>query len=228
MKRKSVLVIGLGRFGTSIVETLWKHGAEVIAVDNEPEAVDAVKDKTSAAFVGDATVPKLLEGVGARFVDTAVVTFGEHFEPSVLCVASLKRLEVREIVARAATDRQADILRAVGANRVIQLETEMGRRVGGDLTMPLAQDLLDLASDYRVVPWDAHGALVGQTLAGSRIRQRYRINVLGVRPHGSNMPGERPRLESPSPDYVIRDGDTLLLVGAGEDVNRFVSEIGGG
>jgi trk system potassium uptake protein TrkA len=227
MKPKSVLVIGLGRFGMAIVETLWKNRAEVIAVDNDAEAVDAVKDITSAAFVGDATVPKVLEGIGAQDVDTAVVTFGEHFEPSVLCVASLKRLNVREIVARAATDRQADILRAVGATRVIQIEKEMGRRVGADLTTPLAQDLVDLASHYRVVPWDAHGPLVGQTLAGARIRQRYRINVLGLRAAGSGVPGQRPRLEPPSPDYVIRDGDTLLLVGDGEDVSRFVAEVGG-
>ncbi|WP_437746700.1 TrkA family potassium uptake protein [Sorangium sp. So ce1504] len=227
MRSKSVLVIGLGRFGTSIVETLWKSGAEVIAVDNNPEAVDAVKDKTSAAFVGDATVHKVLEGIGAQYAETAIVTFGEHFEPSVLCVASLVRMRVREVIARAATDRQADILRAVGATRVIQLETEMGRRVGADILTPLAQDLLDLASHYRVVPWDAHGPLVGQTLAGSKIRQRYRINVLGVRPHKSKLPGEKPRLEAPTPDYVIRDGDTLLLVGDGDDVSRFVAEVGG-
>lgn len=227
MKPKSVLVIGLGRFGTSIVETLWKSRAEVIAVDNNPEAVDAVKDMTSAAFVGDATVPKVLEGIGAQSVDTAIVTFGEHFEPSVLCAASLVRMGVREVIARAATDRQADILRAVGVTRVIQLETEMGRRVGADITTPLAQDLLDLASDYRVVPWDAHGPLIGQTLASSKIRQRYQINVLGVRPHGRKVPGGKPRLEVPTPDYVIRDGDTLLLVGAGEDVSRFVAEVGG-
>ena len=227
MKPKSVLVIGLGRFGTAIVETLWKHRAEVIAVDQNPEAVDAVKDKTSAAFVGDASSPKVLEGIGAQYVDTAVVTFGEHFEPSVLCVASLVRMGVPEVIARAATDRQADILRAVGAKRVIQIETEMGRRAGADITRPLAQDLIDLASHYRVVPWDAHGPLVGQTLVESRIRQRYRINVLGVRPHGTGVPGQKPRLEAPTPDYVIRDGDTLLLVGDDEDVSRFVAEVGG-
>jgi len=227
MKPKSILVIGLGRFGTSIVETLWRSRVEVIAVDDDAAAVDAVKDKTSAAFVGDATVPKVLEGVGAQQVDAAVVTFGEHFEPSVLCVASLVRLGVREVIARAATERQADILRAVGATRVIQIEAEMGHRVATDLTTPLAQDLLEVASNYRVVPWDAHGPLIGQTLAGAQIRQRFRINVLGVRRAGSRVPGEKPRLEAPAPDYLIRDGDTLLLVGDGEDVSRFVSEVGG-
>jgi trk system potassium uptake protein TrkA len=226
MKPKSVLVIGLGRFGTAIVETLWKQGAEVIAVDDDSEAVDAVKDKTSASFVGDATNPKVLEGIGAQYVDTAVVTFGEHFEPLVLCAASLKRLGVPEIIARAATDRQADILRAVGVNRVIQIETEMGRRVGADITTPLAQDLLDLASHYRVVPWAAHGPLVGQTLANAAIRRRYNINVLGVRAQGADKSVGRPKLEIPTPDYAIKDGDTLLLVGDSDDINRFVLEIG--
>lgn len=227
MKAKRVLVLGLGRFGASIVESLWKSGAEVIAVDSNPEAVDAVKDWSSGAFVGDATVAKVLQGVGAQDVDTAVVTFGEHFEPSVLCVASLVRLKVPNVIARATTDRQADILRAVGATRVIQIETEMGHRLGADITMPLAEDLLEVASHYRVVPWDAHGRLVGLTLAEAKIRQKYRINVLGVRSKASAAAGVSPRLEAPPPNYVIQDGDTLLLVGDGEDVSRFVVEVGG-
>ncbi|MBK9262943.1 MAG: TrkA family potassium uptake protein [Polyangiaceae bacterium] len=226
MKAKSVLVIGLGRFGTAIVETLWKQGAEVIAVDDDADAVDAVKDKTSASFVGDATNPKVLEGIGAQYVDIAVLTFAEHFEPLVLCAASLKRLGVKEIIARAATDRQADILRTIGVDRVIQLEKEMGTRVGADITTPLAQDLLELASHYRVVPWVAHGVLVGQTLANAAIRRRYSINVLGVRSHAAGVTEGPPKLEIPSPDYVIKDGDTLLLVGENDMMQRFVHEVG--
>ena len=228
MKVKRVLVIGLGRFGSAIVENLWQSGAEVIAVDESADAVDAVKDITSAAFVGDATSLKVLEGIGAKDVDAAVVTYGEHFEPAVLCVASLVRLGVREVIARAATDRQSDILRAVGATRVVQIEAEMGRRLGADLTMSLAVDLIELASHYRVVPWDAQGPLVGHTLATAAIRQRYKLNVLGVRPRGATATGAKPKIEAPSPDYVIGDGDTLLLVGESQDVSRFVAEVGSG
>lgn len=230
MQTKRVLVIGLGRFGSAIVETLWANRAEVVAVDTSADAVDAVKDRSSAAFVGDASDPKVLEGIGARDVDVAVVTFGEHFEPSVLTVAALARIGVPEIVARAATGRQADILRAVGATLVLQLETEMGHRVAAEITMPVARDLVELARHYRVVPWHAHGALVGKTLAQARIRQDYRINVLGVRRSGAAsglLPGEKPKLEAPSADYIIADGDTLLLVGDADDVGRFVAEVGG-
>jgi trk system potassium uptake protein TrkA len=223
MKAKRVLVIGLGRFGQAIVQTLWESGAEVIVVDEKAEAIDGVKDRSSAAFVGDATQVRVLEGIGAKNVDTAVVTVGEHFEPTVLCVATLVRLGVKEVVARATTDRQADILRAVGASRVIQLEADMGRRIASELTMPLARDLLDLAEQFRVVPWEAHGRLVGETLAAAQLRQTWRVNVIGVRKRKSAAAGTT-RVEQPTPDYVIGDGDTLLLVGDVKDVGRFVTE----
>lgn len=221
MKRRRVLVLGLGRFGTAIVETLWQAGADVLAVDESAEAVDAVKERTSAAFVGDATSIKLLEDVGAREVDAAVVTFGEAFEASVLCVATLSRFRVAEIVARAATQRQQEVLRLVGASRVVQVESEMGHRVAADLTTPIAADLLELASHYRVVPWVAEGGIVGKTLAQASLRQRHRLNVLGIRPATSSGEGVQ-RIENPMPDHVIRRGDTLLVVGDADDVAAFV------
>lgn len=224
---KRVLVIGLGRFGTSIVEALWEAGAEVVAVDKQSESVDAIKDHTSAAYVGDASEPRVLAAVGARDVDVAVVTSGEDFEASVLCVASLVALGVRDIVVRAATTRQAEVLRVVGATRVVLLEDEMGRRVAGDIIAPAAGDLLDFARGYRVLPWRAQAPLVGHSLANADLRRRYEINVLGFWKPGAAPPGQRPRLEMPGPDYVIARDDTLLLVGQEENVARFLADMGG-
>ncbi len=225
--RKRVLVVGLGRFGSAVAATLWEGGHEVVVVDESPEAVDAIKDRSSAAFVGDATQVKLLEGIGAADMDVAIVTFAERFEPAVLCVASLARMNVRQIVARAATERQAGILKAVGATRVVELEDEMGRRVGADITMPLAGDLVEFASHFRVVPWNAHGPLTGRKLADTGLRQQYRLNVLGVRRKGALEIGKKPKIEPAAPDYVVTDGDTLLLVGDADDLGRFIEEVGG-
>lgn len=223
MKRRKVLVLGVGRFGSSIVQTLWHHGAEVIAVDQNAQDIDRVKGWTTAAFVGDATDVKALEGVGAREVEAAAVTFGENFEGAVLCVASLKRLGVNDIIARAATERQGEILAAVGATRVVQLESEMGHRIGADLVMPVARDLIDFAGHYRVVPWVVRVPLVGQTLATSALRQRFAIHVLGIRRAGGGETGAR--LEPPDPAYAFKDGDTLLLVGDEADVDHFAEEM---
>jgi trk system potassium uptake protein TrkA len=220
---KRVLVVGLGRFGTALVETLWRGRAEVVAVDPRPEAVENVKDRTSHAYIGDGTSVKVLEGVGAQEMDAAVVTFGMSFESMVLCVASLKRMEVPYILARAETPRQAEILRTVGATRVMQIEAEMGQRLGRDLLTPVAAELLDLVDDYRVVAWVARGELVGRTLANSELRQRYELTVLGCR--RASADGEtRARLVVPTPDYVIREGDTLLLVGEDQRVADFFTK----
>jgi trk system potassium uptake protein TrkA len=224
---KKILVIGLGRLGTALVETLWSQGIEVVAIDPLPEAVDALKDRTTHAFVGDATDPKVLEGIGAADVDGAVVTFGNRFEASVLCVATLHRMGLANVVARAETPRQADILVTIGASRVMQIETEMGRRLGHDLVHPMAADLLNLASDYRVIPWTAEGAIVGQTLAQAGLRRRYGLTVLGYRSARPDVPPTegRPRLTMPSPDQLIQEGDTLLLVGEQDGVTRFFSDL---
>jgi trk system potassium uptake protein TrkA len=181
MARKRVLVIGVGRFGNALVEALWRGRAEVVAIDAVAAAVEAVKERSSHAFVGDATDAKVLEGVGAQEFDAVVITFGMGFENTVLCVATLRKLGTPHIIARAETARQADVLRAVGATRVLQIEREMGERLGRELLSAAAQDLLQLADDYRIVPWTARGALVGRSLADTPLRRDYALTVIGHR-----------------------------------------------
>lgn len=223
MRAKKVLVIGVGRFGSALVEALWRNRAEVVAVDSDAQAIDSVKDRTSHAFVGNGTDPRVLEGL-SEAVDVAVVTFGMAFESTVLAVATLARLGVSYVVARAETPRQADILETVGAHRVLQVEAEMGHRLARDLVSPVASELLDLVDDYRVVPWPAQGALVGKTLAEADLRRRHELSVLGFRRAAGPGSGEgRPRLAIPTPDYVISAGDTLLLVGDEERLEAFLS-----
>lgn len=222
MQKKNVLVIGLGAFGTTIVETLWNSDeVELTAVDLSDEAVDAVKDRAAYAYVGDGSQHRVLESVGARDADVAIVSFAEDLEASVLCVASLKRLGVREIVARAATERQAEVLRAVGATRVLELEREMGRAIAVELTTEASSELLDFAHGYRVVPWVAEGPLVGQSLAEAALRKRYDITVLGYS-RGEHK-GHSRNLLPATPDYVVQKGDMLMLVGTEEAMARFLA-----
>ncbi|MFW5924869.1 MAG: potassium channel family protein [Myxococcota bacterium] len=227
MADKRIMIIGLGRFGTAIAEDLWQAGSDVVVLDKDEDAVERIKDRTSAAFVGDATEHDVLEGVRVRDMDAVVLSFGRYFEANVLCVASLAELGVAHIVARAETPRQAHILQTVGATRVVQVEHDMGRRLANELTTPVTEELLELAQNYRVIPWSARGPLVDKTLYEARLRQDYEIYVLGYRRHGEQTPeGRKPRLHIPEPDYRIQEGDTLLIVGDEDNVNRFVAEVG--
>jgi trk system potassium uptake protein TrkA len=192
-------------------------------IDRDEEAIAEVREHTHAAFIADGTDHDVLASMNAKEMDVAIVTFGQAFEAAVLTVASLQQLGVKNIVARAETAREAAVLRAVGATRVLQLEEEMGERVGLELTTPATTDILDFAHHYRVFPWTAGGPLIGQTLRDANLRQRHEINVIGVRSCRSST--KSIALEPPQPDYVISDGDTLLLVGAKEALNKFLKQM---
>ncbi len=224
-RKKRVLVIGLGRFGKALAKELWNNGIELVLVDRDDHAVDNLKEYAHGAFVADSTDVRALEGAGLGEIDTAVVGIGESFEAAVLTVAALSKEGVGEIVARATSRERAEVLKAVGATRVHEVETEMGQRAALAITTPIAPDLLDFANQFRVIPWTADGPLVGKKLSECGIRQRYEINVLGIRRSGEAQ--QSATLQQPRADDVIAKGDTLLLVGEEHNVNRFVEEVGG-
>jgi len=216
---KRVLVIGVGRFGAALIDELWESGCDLIVVDRDADAIDTIKSKAGAAFIADATDPTVLENIGARDVDVAVVTAGEAFEGVVLCVSVLAELGVKVIFARAANDRQANVLRRVGATRAIQVENEMGRRLAVQVLNPVSSDLLEFATHFRVVPWTATPSYVGKALSEANFR-RYELNVLGW--FGADA--QKPRLNFALPDYKIESGHTLLLVGQEEGIQRFLAQ----
>jgi len=222
---KKVLVIGLGRFGGALAEELWDTNVELIVVDRDSEAVDAHKGRASAAFVADATDPGVLDNIGASEVNVAVVTSGEDFEATVLCVSQLAQLGVKNIFARAANDRQAHVLRAVGATRAIQVENEMGRRVATQVLNPVAAHFMDFAMHFRVLPWVAAPSYVGKTLAEADFR-KFDINVLGYF-RTASASNAKPRLQLPAPTYRIENGDTLLLVSEEENMEKFLASVDG-
>lgn len=224
MTPKRVLVVGLGRFGSALVEELFATHCELIIIDRDSDAVDACKGYASAAYVADAADPRVLENVGAKNVDVAVVTSGENFETVVLCVSQLAQMGIKTIFARAANARQAHVLRAVGATSAIQVENEMGRRLAVQVLNPGAAHLMDFAMHFRVVPWTVTPAYVGKTLAESKFRN-YDVNVLGFVRAEQNTRKSKPRMELAAPDYRIAAGDTLVLVSDEVAIERFLAAV---
>jgi|SRR5688572_16333508 len=132
---KRILVVGLGRFGSALAESLSQHGCEVMAIDTHMACVDAIKDRVAYALELDGGDPVALRSIQAHTCQVAVVAIGEGFEGSALTVAALKEVGVPLIIARATTPRHGRILQAVGAHRVLELEAEMGRAVGRNLAV---------------------------------------------------------------------------------------------
>jgi trk system potassium uptake protein TrkA len=131
---RRILVVGLGRFGSALAESLTHAGCEVVAIDNDMTHIEEIKNKVAYALELDATDPVALRSIDAHTCQAAVVAIGENFEGAVLAVAALRELGVQHIIARAISHRHGRILTAAGANRVVEIEWEMGRALGRELS----------------------------------------------------------------------------------------------
>ena len=221
MRKKKIVVICLNDFGLAIAGALWDGGAETIAVDADAAAVDEIKNLSDASFVGDATNADVLRGVAAD-ADAAVVAFGEEFEAAVLVVAALKKIGVKEIIARATTATRADVLRAVGATRIVQVEREMAIHVAADLVSPVAAEILEVASVQYVRPWPVTASFVGKKLDADNLRRRHDVGAFGWFRADAAPKGEKPKIEAIGPDYAPRAGDIVLLAGEMNALRKFV------
>lgn len=128
-----ILVVGLGRFGSALALGLAERGCDVVAVDVNMELVEAVKDRVGYAMQLDATDPLALRSIDASSCSAAVVAMGEQFESKVLSVAALKECGIPRVIARSRDATQSRILKAIGATEVIEVESDVGRRLAQQL-----------------------------------------------------------------------------------------------
>jgi trk system potassium uptake protein TrkA len=219
---KRVLVIGIGRFGRAVIETLAQAKAvEVIAVDEQMEPVNQVRDQVTVAARVDSLDAQALAALGASEVDVAVVSIGEDFEAAVLTVAVLKELGIRQIVARAQTDRRRRVLESVGATQVVMVEPEMGRRVAHALLGSQVLDRSELGGGVALVHWSADQRVLGRSVKDLDFMQRWELMLVAVKHGGAPEAGGGQVTVAPSAGYLFRPGDVLLLCGSDARLEAF-------
>jgi trk system potassium uptake protein TrkA len=205
---KHVLVVGLGRFGRAVAEGLAQVGCEVIAVDTDMALVEGLRDRVAVAAQVDSLEAEALKAVGAAEADAAVVAIGDDFAAEILAVATLKELGIKDIVARATSDRERRILELIGATRIVSVEVEMGQRVARALVARDVVDHVTLAPGVSLIYWTADPRVIDKTLADSELRSVWQLSLVAIRPAGQET------LEIlVKPDYVFHEGDVLLLIG---------------
>ena len=202
-REREFLVIGLGRFGGALAETLVELGYEVLGVDASEKYVQAYADRLTHVVQLDATDPEALAQIGAREFPTAVVAIGTNIEASILATSALVDLGVGRIVAKAITAAHGAILERVGAHRVIFPERDMGIRVGHTLSGRTI-DYVQLDPGFALVEVEAPREIVGRTLAQAEVRRRYGITVVCVKPAGGSF-------TYATPDTVVQEGDVLVV-----------------
>lgn len=210
---KTILLIGLGRFGRHIVMQLNELKHQVMAVDQNEERVNAILPFVTNAQIGDSTSAEFLADLGVRNFDVCIVAIGDNFQSSLETASLLTELGAKKVVARAARDVQAKFLLRNGADEVLYPEKQLAKwaaiRYGSDHVL----DYIELDQDHAILEVSVPSAWIGKTVGDINIRKKYSINILGIKRNGI----ADVNIDS---DTVLPGDGTLLVLGEGKALSR--------
>ena len=205
----SFLVIGMGRFGRAVATELYRMKHGVLVIDAREEHVSGIIHQVTDVIIGDAKDEAVLRSLDIYSFDSVIVTMGSDIESSVLTTIMLKEMGAKMLVCKAQNEWHAKILAQLGADRVINPESDMGKRVAHSLTRRNMNDYLEISPDYGVMEIVTPSNWVDKTISKSNLRRKYDITVMAIRDSKS---GEV--VFSPSADAVLREGDALTVIGS--------------
>jgi trk system potassium uptake protein TrkA len=212
---ESVVVIGLGRFGSQVADSLTRLGHEVLAIDENPELVQRLADRFTHVVQADSTDEDSLRQLGVGEFRHAVVGIGTDIEASVLTVLALTELKVPQIWAKAISAKHGRILERVGALHVVYPEAAMGERVAHLVTGKMI-DFIEFDDDYAIAKTRAPREMYERTLAEAAIRARFGVTVIGVKRPGKDF-------IHATPETVVHPGDLLIVSGPTKKVQQFAA-----
>ncbi|GAB4072268.1 Ktr system potassium transporter KtrC [Barrientosiimonas marina] len=212
--KRDYAVIGLGRFGGSICTELSEEGRHVLAIDADEDKINEFKNIASYAVIADSTDEATLKDLGIKNIDHVIVAIGDNIQASILTTVVLTDLGIKKITVKAQNDYHEKILNRIGADQVVHPERDMGKRIARNIISSNILDYLELSDDYSIVEVKAGKKMDGRTMIDLDIRARYGCNVVAVKREDSiNV--------SPAADDVLEEDDTLIIIGADNDLSRF-------
>jgi trk system potassium uptake protein TrkA len=202
----SVLVIGLGRFGSAAALELARLGHEVLAIDSDEVRVNELAPHVTRAIQLDATDPDALRAVGAAEFEHAIVAITDGVEASIFATMALKELGVPNVIVKAGTRLHGSILAKAGADRVVFPEREMGQRVAHSFSVRDVVDYLDVAPDFGIVKVRPAASFIGRTIGELDLQRRLGLTPVALRRNTEVT-------VNPDASTVVREGDELILIG---------------
>ena len=211
----SVLIIGLGRFGSALAETLIELGTEVLAIDSDSRLVQEWAPRLTHVREADATSSTTLRQLGASEFDVAVVAIGSHLEASILATAALIDVGVKTVWAKAVQEDHGRILERIGAHHVVYPERDMGKRVAHAVSGRVV-DYFQLDEGFALAEVKPPRSIIGKSLTEANIRAVHDVTIVCVKPLNSSF-------TYATPDTVIREGDLLVVAGGVAQTEDFAA-----
>ncbi|MBP1924192.1 trk system potassium uptake protein TrkA [Sedimentibacter acidaminivorans] len=210
---KQIIVIGCGRFGTSVAKTLTKLGYDVLVVDNDAETVKELSEYVTHAVQMDATDEASYKSIGIKNFDVAVIAIGSNVQASIMATVIAKEMGVPTVVAKAQNEIHGKVLGKVGADKVIYPERDMGVRIAYNLVTPNILDVIEFSSDYSIIEIVALDEWGGKTLRELKLSHTYGLTVIAIKT-GDNIN------ISPYADDVIKENDVVVILGDSDNLRR--------
>ena len=214
---KQYIVIGCGRFGSSVATTMHLLGHQVMAIDKSEEIIQNIVDKVTHAAIVDVTDEQAIRSIGLGNFDVAIIAIGADIRASIMATLIAKEMGVSQIVCKAKDELQAKVLYKIGADRVVFPERDMGVRVAHYLVSDNILDHIELDPEYSIVEIVTPTSWVGKTLVDLELRARYEITVLAIK-NGKSIN------VTPAPDEELKAGSILVVIGQSSNISSITSE----
>ena len=210
---KSVLLIGLGRFGRGVAEKLNELHHQVLAVDKNEGRVNEILPLVTDAQIGDAASETFLRSLGVDNFDVCIVTIAEDFQSSLETTSLLKELGAKKVIARASSEVHRKFLLRNGADDVVYPEGQLAAWTAIRHTTDHVLDYIALDGEYSIYDLSVPAEWRGKTIGGIDIRKKYNLNLLAVRENGHPS-------TAVTSDTMLQENQTILVLGKWKDIQK--------
>ncbi|MCF2940303.1 TrkA family potassium uptake protein [Paenibacillus alkaliterrae] len=218
MKKNQFVIVGLGRFGSSVGRELIELGHEVLGIDKDEEAVQDMSSELTFAVSADCTDEEALRSLGVRNFDCGIVAIGDDIQASILTTILLKDLGVKKVVAKAISELHGRVLEKIGVDRVVYPERDMGIRVAHQLVSPNLLDYIELSKEYTIAELAVPQCLNGKSLHDLNPRARFGCSIVAI-----NKPGGI--IIAPTATDVLSERDVMVVIGTNDQIEDFEAAV---
>lgn len=215
---KSILIIGMGRFGHHLAEDFLENGHDVMIIDENEEKVEDMVSYATSTKIGDCTKEEVLKSLGICNFDVVFVCIGSNFQSSLEITSLVKELGAKRVVSKATRDIQAKFLLRNGADEVIYPEKDIAKKWAERYSLDNIFDYFNLPGDIGVYEMNPLQEWIGKSIRESDIAAKHKVTILGIRKQGDE---EMSML--PSADYVINEKEHLMIMAENEVVERLLT-----
>jgi trk system potassium uptake protein TrkA len=218
IKKNQFVIVGLGRFGSSLGRELIQLGYEVLGIDKDEEAVQEMSSVLTYAVSADCTDEETLRSLGVRNFDCGVVAIGDDIQASILTTILLKDLGVKKVVAKAMSELHGRVLEKIGVDRVVYPERDMGIRVAHQLVSPNLLDYIELSKEYTIAELAVPQCLNGKSLHDLDPRARFGCSIVAInKPSGIII--------APTAADVLTERDVMVIIGTNDQIEQFEATV---